>query len=117
MTSENRARRLLDAYQALRKVLLTVLALPIELPELGGGQFRAGDSKRAVEHARSILRDMPADWHRRELVDQLALEWLEAVIMTKLAETRDGSTYGDIADSALTRFAATLEVIRYDEEL
>ena len=112
--TENRAKRLLDAYQALRKVLLT-LTLSIELPELRGGGFRAGDSQRAAVHARYILRDMPADPYHRDLVDQLILEWLEALVMTKLHSRHGEAWYGDIADDALTRFQATLEVIRAED--
>ncbi|NEW42739.1 hypothetical protein GV794_02030 [Nocardia cyriacigeorgica] len=114
--TENRAQRLLDAYQALRKVLLTAFTLSIELPELRGGGFRAGDSQRAAIHARTILRDIPADPHRRDLVDQLILEWLEALVMTKLHSRHGEAWYGDIADDALTRFQATLEVIRFEDQ-
>lgn len=114
--TENRAKRILDAYKALRKVLLTAFIIPIELPELQGGNFRAGDSRRAAVHARTILRDMPAEWHRRDMVDSLILEWLEAVVMARLHAGHGEQWYGDIADHALSRFQATLEVLRYEEE-
>ncbi|MGW5377455.1 hypothetical protein ACWESM_18615 [Nocardia sp. NPDC003999] len=114
--TENRADRLVTAYQALRKVMLTALTLPVELPEMAGDGFRANDTRRAVVHARNILRDMPADWHRRELVDQLILEWLEALVMTRLHAGHGEAWYGDIADDALTRFWATHEVIRFDQQ-
>lgn len=112
--TENRDRRLLDAYQALRKVLMTVFILPIELPELRGGYFRPGESQRKVVHARSILRDMPANSHRRDLVDQLILDWLNAMVMTRMSKVEPWC--GDAADEALTRFQATLEVLRYEDE-
>lgn len=120
--TENRAHRLLDAYQALRKVLLTVLPLAIELPKLkgegfhAGDGFRAGDTRRAAVHARIALRDMPVDPHLRDLVDQLILEWLEALVMTRLHAGHGEAWYGDIADDALTRFRATLEVITFETE-
>ncbi|MGW1740493.1 hypothetical protein ACWCPQ_16975 [Nocardia sp. NPDC001965] len=113
--TENRAKRLHDAYQAMRKVFLTALPLPIELPDLELDSWRPHTLRADVVGARDILRDMPADPHRVELVDQLALDWLAAMVLTRMSHFEVWC--GEAADDALTRFAATMEVLRFDDEL
>jgi hypothetical protein len=111
--TENRAKRLHDAYQALRKVFLTALPLRIELPELELENWRPHASRVDVVGARDILRDMPADPHRVELVEQLALDWLAAVVLARMGQFEVWC--GEAADDALTRFWATWEVLRYED--
>lgn len=112
--TENRAKRLFEAYRELRKMLLIMLPLSIEIPDLRGGYFKPGKSLDHVVHAREVLQDLPADPDRKHKVDQLMLDWLCALIMTRMSSV--APWYGDIADDALTRFWATVEVLRFEED-
>lgn len=112
--TENRAKRLHDAYQALRKVFLTALPLRIELPDLELETWRPHAIRADVVGARDILRDMPADPHLVYLVEQLTLDWLTAVVLTRMSHFEVWC--GEAADDALTRFGATLAVLHYEGE-
>ncbi|WP_280245810.1 hypothetical protein [Nocardia abscessus] len=112
--TESRAKRLHDAYQAMRKVFATALPLRIELPELELETWRPHAARADVIGARTIIRDLPADPHRVYLIEQLALDWLTAVVLARMGHVEVWC--GDAADDALTRFWATLEVLRYEDE-
>ncbi|WP_039828097.1 hypothetical protein [Nocardia testacea] len=110
--TENRSKCLHDAYTALRKALLTEMLLPVEIPDLELENWRPHAVRKNVVLARDVLKDMPGDPHHIHLVDQLALDWLTAVVLTRMSHVEVWC--GEAADDALTRFQATLEVLRFD---
>ncbi|WP_416565107.1 hypothetical protein [Nocardia testacea] len=109
----NRSKRLHDAYTALRKALLTEMLLPIEIPDAGLENWRPHTLRADVILARDVLRDMPGDPHRSYLVDQLALDWLTAMVLTRMSYIEVWC--GEAADDALTRFQATMQVLRFED--
>ncbi|MFJ4653893.1 hypothetical protein ACIP5Y_21730 [Nocardia sp. NPDC088792] len=108
--NSDRERRLLSTYMVLRKMLLEKIPAGIEIPD-PGTKLEKIDTESSVKYARRIIRDMPADPWILGLVEQLTLDWLDALYMCRTARRIKDPIFGDLADAAFTRFAATVNAI------
>lgn len=96
-------RDLMVAYVAIAG-LLKLLPIPVTLPITGVG---ARDRLLAVQQARELVMEEPADELLKAITSEMLLEWLTAIDMATLAKFHGNSPWRlDAAEAAYSRMIA-----------
>ncbi|MFJ4653894.1 hypothetical protein ACIP5Y_21735 [Nocardia sp. NPDC088792] len=110
---DDRNRQVLNAYTALRKALLLIPPIMIEIPETWGN-IAPVDAEKSVKRARKVLADMPGDDYTNTLLVYLILDWLDALYMARMWHTSHDPIHGELVDQALMRFHVALVILDRD---